>query len=116
VPGFAVRDCILLSSDKRTKQEKQPRGAPRDPLHGTAAAVRFESRWKQFGETPENSLPHGAQTIRALVFSERQAKQRLPLAKNPLTSHTVSSVLCCLGLPSAFTITRAGRENCVAVK
>ncbi len=68
------RGHFLLSSHKR--KQKEPRGAPRDPLHGTAAAVRFESRWKQFGETPENSPPHGAQTIRALVFCI--AMQKIP--------------------------------------
>ncbi len=37
-------------------------------------------------------------------------------AKNPLTSHAVDGVLCCLGLPSAVPLMKAGRENCVVVK
>ncbi len=39
-----------------------------------------------------------------------------PTGKNPLTSHAVSKALCCLGLPSAVTLTKAGCENCVVVK
>ena len=35
--------------------------------------------------------------------------------KNPLTSHAVSKVLCCLGLPSAVTLTKAGCEKCLVV-
>ena len=56
------------------KEAKRAAGRSPRPPHGTSAAGSIDARWNPFGETPKNSLPHGAQTIWALVFSGRAGK------------------------------------------
>ena len=67
-------------------------------------------------ETRSNPFSGPSQT-RRFTSSQTHGKVRFcPTVKNSLTSHAVRFCGCCLGLPSAVTLTKAGCENCVMVK
>jgi len=69
---------------------------------------KMKPRSNPFGEPSQT---------RRFTSSQTHGKVRFcSTVKNPLTSHAVSKALCCLGLPSAVTLTKAGCENCVVVK
>ena len=66
---------------------------------------------------PQLNLFGEPSQTRRFTSSQTHGKVRFcPTGKNPLTSHAVSKALCCLGLSSAVTLTKAGCENCVVVK
>ena len=92
---------FLYSCKENEAKESTPGLRPWPPVDGTAAAFYIHTRWNPFGETPENSPPRGAQTIRALVLAARHAKQRMASGQNSLTSHAVRFCGRCLGLQRA---------------
>ena len=69
---------------------------------------KIETREKLFGEPSQTQRLTAFQTHGKVRFLCRSTK-------NPLTSHAVSKALCCLGLPSAVTLMKAGREKCFVV-
>ena len=87
------------------------KGCKRTMIARHCGSGQMEPRTNPFGGTHKNSPPHGAQTICAPVFSPRETRR-----KNPLTSHAVSGVLCCLGLPSAVTQKKVKRENSLVIQ
>ena len=98
-----------LCSMQRERSKRNTRGgmSPTPPAHGTSAAGSREARWNLFGEKASNSPPHGGSDKKPFRF---------PAARgNPLTSHVPSLAQCCLGLPSASTLTKARREKCIVV-
>ena len=69
---------------------------------------KLKPRTNPFGEPSQT---------RRFTSSQTHGKVRFcPMGKNSLTSHAVGEAICCLGLPSAVTLTKAGCENCVVVK
>ena len=84
------------------------KGSKRGRCARHCGSGKMEAREKLFGEP--------FQTQRLTAFQTHGKVRFCPSVKNSLTSHADNCCGCCLGLPSAVTLIKAGCENCVAVK
>ena len=102
----------FLYSCKENEAKESTRGqSPSTPSHGTAAAGRMRHGRTRSAKLPKLNASRRFKHMGSFVFSSRHAKRRMARGKNPLTSHAVGEALRCLGLPSAYTQTKAGCEN-----